>query len=174
MKLVPLHHGFGSRWRCRRRKDEYISRHGPTDAAGDVDSISFAGERRRIVDLPYGVLVGVFLKWNNMKATTQCAIAKEIRRRPEFDLNRNGFLLARLNQLDPPLCHCGRIGIFIVGSTTYCRAHKDEAYAHLSVTGCRYHEAAQSEYEAAHRDDERLGKLRDAAMRMGARRRPKS
>ena len=35
-----------------------------------------------------------------------------------------------INRLDPPPCHCGRKGLYIVGSTTYCSQHRQEAANH--------------------------------------------
>ena len=43
------------------------------------------------------------------------------------EARRRGIRHSALVMLDPPPCHCGRKGLYIVGHRTFCRVHRDEA-----------------------------------------------
>jgi hypothetical protein len=133
-------------------------------------TITFRGEQREIADLPLPVLITVFLRWRAMSADLTLAIAKEIRRRNP--VIQTSYLRARLNQIDPPPCWCGKPGLYIVGLQTYCRKHKVDGIdrrRHLT----QMLDKRKSEFEEFQGDLEKRKKTMDAIKRIDPRRQRK-
>lgn len=94
-------------------------------------SILLGGNKRLIAELPTPVLVALFGKWSI--ACEAVAMVRELRRRGnkfDGDGRWHGWILGRMNRIDPPPCECGRPGLYLVGITTYCRKCKYLARLH--------------------------------------------
>jgi hypothetical protein len=133
-------------------------------------TIVYKGESRAIAELPLQVLVFIFLRWHSLPARSALAVAKEIRLRCAGATISN-YLLHKLNSIDPPPCACGGPGIYIVGTTTYCRHCRVEA-VRQRVAYTMYTEqlktAAELEFRpmmAARKDRDRLRALHTTANR---------
>lgn len=66
----------------------------------------------------------------------------------------------KVQQLMPDPCACGKPGLYIVGSTTYCRACHSQAKTHLA-TAVRTYEERRAEKESYNKEVERGLKTRD-------------
>lgn len=97
----------------------------------ETPTILLGGQRRQIADVPTGVLVALFARWSI--ASEAVAMVRELRKRGNKragDGKWTGWLLARMNRIDPPPCACGRVGLYMVGTTTYCAKCKTVARIH--------------------------------------------
>lgn len=123
-----------------------------------------SGERRTFASMTQGELVGLvfFLKLHNASrkwvdlngvASVKRACA-ELRSRT----TPRGRLAACLNALDPPPCACGRVGLFIVGSLTFCRKCKEKG---IGLRGTRYRQSSGEERGRAIGDAKRSRDYRD-------------
>lgn len=73
--------------------------------------------------IPTGFLIVVLRREGNT-ADVLLRCVKELKRR---EIPLKGWLLARVNKIDPPPCHCGGKGIYIVGHTMFCAKHRADA-----------------------------------------------
>jgi hypothetical protein len=78
-----------------------------------------------------------------------------------------GRTLATMNRWDPPPCACGRVGLYIVSQTTYCRRCKPQAVQRRSNGIVKYHDAVSRDLQDVL--DARDKNLRKAQCRIHAR-----
>lgn len=139
-------------------------------------TITLGGVKREITDLPTGVLIGFLYRWFG-KADEQREMVRELRRRGnDRDASGQWFgkTLARMNQIDPPPCRCGRPGLYIVGRDTYCRKCKCLADVHRAGYSTQLDEYA-ADMERATADFEQRRLTRERKHRaLGGRHRPKA
>ncbi len=81
--------------------------------------------------------------------------ALRIRIRMTEGVAPRGRLMAWLNTLDPPPCQCGRLGLYIVGETTYCRRCRPQAVQRRVVHGQRLEEGCEEKTLAIQRQVKR-------------------
>jgi len=105
------------------------------------------------------------LTQSGMTAYQLVPIIRELRRRADFHPTDRQML--RMNSIDPPPCWCGRPGLYIVGTLTFCRqCRKDAMLQHRLRQQELYTARTEAEYDRDFRDRERERKVRDGAARL--------
>lgn len=106
-----------------------------------------------IQEIPDALLVGILkrLRSTGTKAPFSMIVLAECKRRGK-DRIRAWWIV---QQMAPDPCACGGPGLYIVGSTTYCRKCRPAAMAHLATTAGHTYEQKSAKRELFFRDVER-------------------